>query len=963
MSAPLRHPVAVLKERPFNGRLRRLEVDWNNAPSIAQILDAQDDLPQGFRESCVARVIDEIVPREMWRYVRPKPCCIRDGKVIDVVVVFSLPLGNSGGGGAGLGGGGHAKKNPVVTVAAIAVLLVGAAVSAGALGALAPGLAPLLGAGTFGAHVAGALIGLGGALAIAALSPPPTLRNNQGTVSKDTAASLSGNVLSKGGSVPRVIGTMRIFPPIISPPLIEIVNGSEVAECVFGLAGPHALSAINVGTTTAVSIPDLQTEIQEGLPDSPILGLVTRQSYTDPTAVVDMISHVIDESTGGNGINLLDQDSPPVSCPQWMGMTSRIAPDEIWIHFSLPSGITDTAGSLLFVPFRIQIRPTGTSTWINLPEFHFIRMGQGSCQFAAKLMWQAPPSGQNPVPNQGGPVIAYYTVPTQTVNAPIGSGGWQADSYFYSGSGATYYRYDNYDATAAADFTVTQSGVQNVDCFTDKIQFYLNDPSKFPQSGSWDIQAIRGQAFAIGNFNQTNYENTVDGSVYDWFGYFVSAGIARTWFDQRTVADDVSISQLSSIWNEPPVPNPAAFAVIAAKVTNRSIDQLSVLASSYVKDWDGTGWNTVTTTSNPAPHLYDVLTGTQGGSPLPAEIVDSMGIVAFRAHCATMGYTCNAVAEGKTYIDVGKMIAGTGYAQLTHSELWGVAMDQDTSGNSPVQVFTPRNMSGFAVSKPLALLPTGIRAGFNDASNNYLPNEIIVFDDSANPDSSRLEQIAYDGLVNLADVQNRAAFDLLQGKLRLTFYKGKADIEAIVCQRGDLVAVQNDILDNYAGASRVQAVQRSGGNIIGLTLDGSLPISTGTDIATAPDLSLAADMADYGARTGLCIRLKGGNGTLLNQVTAAENGDDTAITFTTPFSDPGTSEIDVGCLVTAGRLGTEYRRLKVFGVNPATDMTADLSFVDEAAELWSTPVGTTLDFAADSPLQYDSGAGETIGVR
>jgi hypothetical protein len=172
MNAPLRHPVAVLKERPFDGRLRRLEVDWDRAPSIAEILDAQEDLPQGFRDRCVARVVDDIVPREMWRYVRPKPCCIRGGKVIDVVVIFSMPLGGPGAGGARGGSGGGAKKNPTATVATVAVLLAATVVSAGVLGALGPGFAAL-GAGTVGAHLAGAAIGLGGGIEFRALAPRP----------------------------------------------------------------------------------------------------------------------------------------------------------------------------------------------------------------------------------------------------------------------------------------------------------------------------------------------------------------------------------------------------------------------------------------------------------------------------------------------------------------------------------------------------------------------------------------------------------------------------------------------------------------------------------------------------------------------------------------------------------------------------------------------------------------------
>jgi len=942
MNAPLRHPVAVLKERPFDGPLRILPVDWSaeRTPSIAEILGAQSDLPPGFRERCVARVNGELVPRAMWPHVRPKPCCVRGGKPIDVVVIFSLPLGNGGGGGSSGGSSGGARKNPLTSVATIAVLLAATAVTAGAA-------APLLGASfaasTVGAAIAGTAIGIGGALAIAALSPPPSLRANQGTVSSDrgtdAAASLSGNVLSKGGSIPRVIGTMRVFPAIISPPLIEIVGDTTVAECVYGLAGPHQLSAVEIGTTAETNIPELQTEIQEGLPNSPILGLVQRQSYTDATATVELSQHVIDLSTGGDGVNLLNQTDPALSCPQWDGVTSRVAPDEIWIAFNFPSGLSSTSGAATFTPFRIRMRQFGQSSWINLPEFHVVRTTTASFQVAAKLMWQAAPPTQNVMPNSGGPVRAFTSVPTQNV-APIGSGGWTADSYFYAGSGDTYFYYDNIGTT---------SGVINVDCFTDKIQFYLNNPTKFPQSGNWEIQAIRGQTIYDAKFNTSDYFSAGAGDpIYDFFGYVTSAGTYQTVYDQRAFADPVELARLSSIWNTPPVPNPAAFAVIAAKVTNRSIDQLSVLASSYVKDWDGAGWNTVTTTSNPAPHIYDVLTGTQGGSPLPPSIVDSAGLVAFRSHCSALGYSCNAVVEGKTYIDVATMIAASGYAQLTHSELWGVMLDQDRSAMSPVQVFTPRNMSGFSVSKAFARLPTGIRASFQDASNNYLANEVIVFADPNNPDSSRLEQIAYDGLVNATDniavpgigVETRAAYDLLQAQLRLTFYKGKSDFESIVCQRGDLVGIQTDIFDNYAGYARIQSVQSSGGNITGLTLDGSLRVNTQAGIFSQAHLFTAPSIFDLGGKTGLCIRLKGGEGIFTQQVTAATNGDETTLTFATPFADPGVDsagneQIDVGCLCTSGRLGTEYRRLIVYAVTPQTDGTADMTFVDEAPELWT----------------------------
>ena len=108
MNAPLRHPLVRLKERPFDGLVRVLPVVWSAAPTIAEILDAQADVPPRFRALCVARINGELVPREMWRYVRPK----RE-LAIDVIVTFTMPVHGGGGGG----GGGAAMFTVVLQVA------------------------------------------------------------------------------------------------------------------------------------------------------------------------------------------------------------------------------------------------------------------------------------------------------------------------------------------------------------------------------------------------------------------------------------------------------------------------------------------------------------------------------------------------------------------------------------------------------------------------------------------------------------------------------------------------------------------------------------------------------------------------------------------------------------------------------------------------------------------------------
>jgi hypothetical protein len=908
--------IAVLKERPFDGRLRRLEVDWNAAPSIAEILDAQDDVPDYFRERCVARVIDELVPREMWRYVRPKPYAIRDGKVIDVIVIFSLPLESGGGGGQ------SSTKNTIATVASIAVLLTAVAIQ--------PWLASIVGP-TFAA-IGTAAFAIGATLAIHALVPPPSLLANQSGINSDngtnSAAALSGNVLAKGNAVPRVIGTHRIFPPIITPPLNEIVGNFIVAEAVYGLAGPHTLSDLHIGTTSSASIPDLQVELQEGLPTSPVLSLVTRQSFSDPTSVQPMDEHDIGD---GSTRTLLNQTDPTQSLPKWQGLTSRIAPDEIWIHLSFVAGLLNIniSNYSATVPIRLRMRQTGTTDWINLPELHVTKYSNAPFQVAIKLMFESDLT-LNGTSGKSNFSRAYVSVPTQTV-APLGTGGWDADAYFYDGSGSV-------EMTQGS----TTSGVLHTNLWYDRAEFYLSG-SKFPKSGKWDIQIIRGFPFSERDiyanylFDVNGNPSSTDKQVIDFFGYNLDgSGVAKIENAPSNFAQTIELSQFSSIWNEPPVPDPSLFAVIAAKVKGRSIDQLSVLASGYVYDWDGTGWNTLTTTSNPAAHLYDVYAGRQGGSPLPAEIIDIDGLAVFRSFCDDHGYVCNAVVEGKTYLDVATMIAACGYARPAHSELWGVCIDQDTSSSSPVQAFTPRNTTAFSTTKAFPRIPTGIRASYNDSTKDYLQTELIVFTNPDYPDSSRLEQITYDGLVTEAEVLTRATFDIRQIQQRLSFYKFTCDAETLICQRGDLVAVQTDTFDNYAGSSRIASVTRDSGNIVGLTLDGTIPVMTNSDIFSTPDLFTVPNIFDLGAKTGLCIRLRGGGGILnVGQVTAVANDDEFEITFATPFPDTGTDVIDVGCLVTSGRLGTEYRRMKVFSVMPQSERLFDITLVDEAPGLWA----------------------------
>ena len=117
----------VWRQRHFVGDLKFRALDVNaRISTIAEIIAGipEAELPRGFGEAGEVRINGELVPRGVWHLVRPKyrPGC-------DTVVTLHVPLHNGGGSSSGSG-----SKSTLSLVASIAVLLVAAAVSGGALG-------------------------------------------------------------------------------------------------------------------------------------------------------------------------------------------------------------------------------------------------------------------------------------------------------------------------------------------------------------------------------------------------------------------------------------------------------------------------------------------------------------------------------------------------------------------------------------------------------------------------------------------------------------------------------------------------------------------------------------------------------------------------------------------------------------------------------------------------------------
>lgn len=856
--------------------------------TLAEMAQRMPSLPSDFADRGTICVNGRPVQRNAWRMIKPKP---HHNDVPVEVTFHATPMG---------GGEDGAGKQVLALVASIALIAVTGGIAANGIKALG------IKGGTFLARAVATGVGLVGSLALSALSAPPTAKQNETSrIINEGAASAEGNVLDANGAIPRVIGERKVFPPLAIEPLTYFDGRDEVVEAVFCLSGPHRLNDIKVGAAPIADI-GVEFETREGWPGDLPLTLVQRQSKTE-SVQQEMVGHSVAD---GDGLTIESTTGAiDDALPQPYVLVTRDDPDEQWLHIIFPQGLHDQGSTSvqIRVPIRIRLRLAGTTTWRNLPEIHFQAANLRQLRATIKLEWSDDPAASPSVATGEGFVEARRQCPAQSV-APVNSP-WVADSWFGS-SGDVW--------MAAANLGT--SGVLYTDLNRYTARFVLGTAS-FPR-GRYEIEVTRGAAFTASSYVASTY--THSGTVWDLFGYQGSPGqIVRT---RNGLSDALYLLRSVSIWNQHPVPTDQ-LALIAVRARNRALEAVSCVAGGWVRDWDGVGWNTWAITDNPAPHLRDVFAGYLNANPVPVDMIDDDTLVTWRA----AGWHCNALIEDQSVAEVATIIAGCGYARPYMSEIYGVARDYNRSAEAPVQIFTPRNSSGFEWSKGFAKVPDGLRVSFRDANQDYETRQIVVPRPGFVGTPRILEQVTYEGPVTEAEAIARATYDQNQSRYRSTFYSLDAPVEAIVARRGDLVGVQHDLLSQYAGFGRITNWTMNGsGQVTAITLDCSITIVNEPNLLAVSDMLAVADLLNLGVQSGAVTR--GPDGPSPVRVLTNASGQHSTLTLASPIS---AADVYDGALVSIGATGQEVLRLIVFSVEPREDFTATMTLVDEAPELWA----------------------------
>lgn len=868
--------------RPFGAEPRVQR--FREGLTFAEIVERMD-LPRSFVDQGGTVCMNgHPVPHGAWHLVKPK--AVTAG--VANAITFHAPI---------RGGGDSGGKNPLAILGGLALAVLSGGAASG-LFATAGGL--FVKGSTSALFLAGG-ISLVGSLLLNALVPPPTLDQQGEAQQQRRDAAARGNVLDPNGSVPRVIGERRVFPPLAVEPLVTFDGDDEVVEAVYCLSGPHRLQDIRVGAAPIEDVAGALLETREGWPGQRPLTLIRRYGRTEATQR-EIRGHQVDGEDGA----LLDTSiDVGLAVPQAQVVATRKTPDTHELQLTFPQGLgrPRQENDLLRVPLRLRIRRIG-GDWKRLPELHYQGADFRQLRATIRLHWRAQNGAAPTAATTKGFVAAFSAVPGQTA-APA-TAGWTADAYFYAGSGDTY----------ASQNNLGSSGLRRYRMDRHVAEFFL-DPAEF-EPGRYEIEITRGCAIRRNDWSDANYQ--YQGNVRDLFGWFGTP--ARIPFSRADMTDTLALVRSVSIWNRPPVRS-QDFALIAVRARNVSLERLSVLAGGYVPDWDGTGWRDWTVTSNPAPHYRDTLLGRQNADPLPAENLDDTGLVDWREACESAGHAVDAVLQDTSVGEALTVIAACGYARPYQSDRWGVVRDYDRSAEPPVQLITPRNSANFRWTKAFAKLPDGLRVTFADAAEDWEDRQITVWRKGVSRDGGLLEQVTYLGVTSEAEAIQRARYDLAQLELRATLFSLDMAAEALVCRRGALVGVVHDAVAEQAGFARVVE-----GGTDAVVLDAAVRCSDEPMPRAVTYFRAVPSVRALGTRTQAQIRYPDGE-VALADLTNATGEAETLIFAETQV------EVPAGALVSTRVLVPDYRRMIVFDMRWTRDYEATLTLVDEAPELFA----------------------------
>ena len=370
----------------------------------------------------------------------------------------------------------------------------------------------------------------------------------------------------------------------------------------------------------------------------------------------------------------------------------------------------------------------------------------------------------------------------------------------------------------------------------------------------------------------------------------------------------------------------------ATDTLNSSVDGVNGICSGWVRSVTATGWGSLTISSNPAHIALDIATGPACHKPLDDNQIDFPSWFALAQRCdedvttklngvtyVTKRHQWNGVIDtditAQSAIDAVLAVARAARTTTANGK-FGVLLDIPKSDYR--QLITPANSWGFEATRTFAPIPDAFRVTFVDSNSDYMPREVLAYRDGKNwGNSDTIEDLATWGITNVAQAWRHGRYMLAQGLLRSETFNFYMDVENLAFGRGDLVLMQHDVPEFGGMAARVTSTD--GGQIISV----NRPLELGA--------------GNYTLRTAAGPIIQG---TILSQINP-----------TTYRLDKVTGALPDD-LIVLGDKTTNARPYIVMGIEAGEDLTARVTLVSYNNGVYTADEGDIPD--------WDAGFGDDV---
>lgn len=408
---------------------------------------------------------------------------------------------------------------------------------------------------------------------------------------------------------------------------------------------------------------------------------------------------------------------------------------------------------------------------------------------------------------------------------------------------------------------------------------------------------------------------------------------------RRTTNDSTSIQIIdSSFWTSMRSYQPGwpitealtaktAVRIKASEQLNGTPDNFNCIAVVECLDYNpGSGTWSLKETSNPASLFRYALQGPGNLRPKTNAQINLTNLAEFWEHCNDNGFEFNHYVDYRTDLEtILKMVASAGRAAPGYVDgKIGVVIDNEKT--DIVQHFTPRNSWGYKYEKLLTDIPHAFRVKFWNEDKDYREDERMVYDDGYHAgNATKFEELSLPGITSSDLAWKHGRYHIAAARLRPERHMFNVDFENLVCTRGDLVLFQQDVISVGLVSCRVKSYETDAGdvNITQVTVDAECTMATGTDY---------------------CLRVRKENGTSIVIPIATNDGVHTELEVDGDWPNIAANIPDIGALAMFGESENESIELVVKDIRPIGDLSAELTCVPHAPEIYDADTGAIPEF-------------------